>query len=419
VEKDLIQRVVITGLGVTAPNGIGKDKFWEANINGVSGIDLIESFDTLQLETKIAGRVKDFQPAQYIKESSLKRLDRFAQFGVVGAIMAVEDAALDLSKEDCERIGISVGSGLGGVLFHEEQMMAMEGLGLRRADPWGVLKVMPNAINAHISIELGLKGPSLTISTACSSGLHAIGYAFDLIRNKKVDVMIAGGAEAPLTPFTFSAFNALKVMSRRNDSPSEASRPFDAERDGFVLAEGAGFIVLESLEHALQRNTYIYAEVIGYGMNSGGYHIVIPQPQGKDMSAVMKLAIKDAGIKTENIDYINAHGTSTQANDKAETQAIKKVFGEYAYKIPVSSTKSMIGHTIGAAGAIGVIVSALAIKESLIPPTINYKVPDPNCDLDYVSNIAREKSIKVALINSFGFGGSNASLIIKKFENTI
>lgn len=419
MEKKFRERVVITGLGVIAPNGTGKERFWQANINGKSGISLIESFDTSQLETRIGGIVKDFEPLRYIERSLLDKLDRFAQLGIAGAKMAVEDANLSLADKDRKKIGVSVGSGLGGVLFHEEQIMTMKELGLRRANPLGVLKVMPNAINAHISIELGLKGPSLTISTACSSGLHAIGYAFNLIRNKKVDVMIAGGAEAPLTPFTFSAFNALRVMSRRNDSPSEASRPFDAERDGFVLAEGAGFVVLESLEHALRRNAHIYAEIVGYGANSSAYHIVVPQPNGEDISAVMKLALKDAGISPEEVDYINAHGTSTQANDRVETQAIKEVFGKYAYKIPISSTKSMIGHTIGAAGAIGVIVSALAIKESLIPPTINYKVPDPNCDLDYVPNIARGKSIKVALINSFGFGGSNASLIIKKFENTI
>jgi len=295
-------------------------------------------------------------------------------------------------------------------------MMAMNESGLRRAHPWGVLKVMPNAINSHISVELGLKGPNLTISTACSSGTHAIGEAFNLIRYEKAEVMIAGGAEAPLTPFTFSAFNALRVMSRKNDIPEQASRPFDNERDGFVLAEGAGFVMLEEMSRAVKRGAELYSEVIGYGMNSSAYHIVKPNPEGVDMSAVMELAIEDAGIERKDVDYINAHGTSTRANDSAETKAIKDAFGDYAYKIPVSSTKSMVGHTIGAAGSIGVIVSALAIEKGMIPPTINYKTLDPDCDLDYVANVARKSPVSIALINSFGFGGSNAALLIRKLE---
>jgi len=336
--------------------------------------------------------------------------------GVSSAKMALDDSALDLDKINPEKVGVCVGSGLGGVLFHEEQMIAMNEFGLRKANPLGIVKVMPNAINSHISVELGLKGPNLTISTACSSGAHSIGGAFNLIRYGKAEVMIAGGAEAPLTPFTFGAYNSLRVMSRKNDCPEKASRPFDKERDGFVLAEGAGFVILEEMTFALSRGADIYSEVIGYGMNSSAYHVVIPNPEGKDMSAVMSLAIEDAGIKKRDIDYINAHGTATRANDLAETKAIKDAFGDYAYKIPISSTKSMTGHTIGAAGAIGVVASSLAVKSQIIPPTINYETPDPDCDLDYVPNVAREGKLNYALINSFGFGGSNASLIIKKFK---
>jgi 3-oxoacyl-[acyl-carrier-protein] synthase II len=412
-----MRRVVITGIGIISPNGIGKKAFWQSNIEGKSGVAIVERIDTSQLETKIAGEIKNFNPSLYIEKSKIKMLDRYAQLGVLAAKMALDDSALDLNKVNPEKAGVCVGSGLGGVLFHEEQMMAMNELGLRKANPMGVVKVMPNAINSHISVELGLKGPNLTISTACSSGAHSIGEAFNLVRYGRADVMVAGGAEAPLTPFTFSAYNSLRVMSRKNDYPERASRPFDKERDGFVLAEGAGFVILEEMSLALARGADVYSEVIGYGMNSSAYHIVIPNPEGKDMSVVMGLAIEDAGIESKDIDYINAHGTATRANDVAETKAIKDAFGDYAYKIPISSTKSMTGHTIGAAGAIGVIASALAIKNKIIPPTINYETPDPDCDLDYVPNVAREVNLNNALINSFGFGGSNASLIIKQFKN--
>jgi len=411
-----MRKVVIAGIGIIAPNGIGKDEFWKSNVEGVSGITRIEKIDTSQLETKIAGEVKNFDPSLYIEKSKLRILDRFAHLGVSSAKMALDDSGLNLTKINPEKVGVCVGSGLGGVLFHEEQIMEMEESGLRKANPLGVVKVMPNAINSHISVELGLKGPNLTISTACSSGTHSIGEAFNLIRYGKADVMIAGGAEAPLTPFTFSAYNSLRVMSRKNENPEKASRPFDKERDGFVLSEGAGFVILEEMSHALDRGSDIYSEVIGYGLNCSGFHIVKPNPEGKDMSAVMKLALEDAGIYIKDIDYINAHGTATRTNDPAETKAIKDAFGDYAYKIPISSTKSMTGHTIGAAGAIGTVVSALAIKNSVIPPTINYENPDPECDLDYVPNVARESDVNIALINSFGFGGSNASIIIKKFK---
>jgi 3-oxoacyl-[acyl-carrier-protein] synthase II len=411
-----MRKVVITGIGIVSPIGSGKDEFWKSCIEGVSGVGNIKKIDTSQLETKIAGEVKNFNPSLYIEKSKLRILDRFARLGVSSAKMALDDSELDIARVNPEKIGVCVGSGLGGVLFHEEQMMSMNESGLRKANPLGVVKVMPNAVNSHISVELGLKGPNLTISTACSSGAHSIGEAFNMIRYNKADVMIAGGAEAPLTPFTFSAYNSLRVMSRRNDEPERASRPFDKERDGFVLSEGSGFVILEEMSHALARGADIYSEVIGYGMNSSAYHIVIPNPEGKDMSAVMRLAIEDAGIEEKDISYINAHGTGTRANDVAETKAIKDCFGKYAFKIPISSTKSMTGHTIGAAGAIGVVATALAIKNEVIPPTINYENPDPDCDLNYVPNVARKSRVVAALINSFGFGGSNASLLIKKFK---
>jgi 3-oxoacyl-[acyl-carrier-protein] synthase II len=411
-----MRRAVITGIGIIAPNGIGKNEFWNSNIEGISGIGIIKRIDTSQLETKIAGEVKSFNPSLYIEKSKSRVLDRFAQLGVSAAKMALDDSGLNLNKINPEKAGVCVGSGLGGVLFHEEQIMEMKENGLRKANPLGVVKVMPNAVNSHISVELGLKGPNLTVSTACSSGTHSIGEAFNIIRYGKADIMIAGGAEAPLTPFTFSAYNSLRVMSRKNDNPEKASRPFDKERDGFVLAEGAAFLILEEMSHALDRNADIYSEIIGYGLNCSGFHIVKPDPEGKDMSAVIKLAADDARIDIKDIDYINAHGTATRANDPAETNAIKDALGEYAYRIPVSATKSMTGHTIGAAGTIGTVVSALVIKNGVIPPTINYENPDPECDLDYVPNTARDKSVNTALINSFGFGGSNASIIIKKFK---
>ncbi len=416
VKKTMDRRVVITGLGVIAPNGIGKDTFWKATIEGKSGVDRIKSFDTSDYDTKISAEISDFDPLNYMAKSVAKRVDRFAQFGIASANMAVEDAELDLKKENKDRIGVYIGSGLGGIIFHEEQIELMHRRGPKLAHPLGVAKVAPNAVAGHISIQLGLKGLNIAISTACSSGTHAVGQAFYMIRLGKADVMVAGGTEAPITPFTFGAFNALQVLSKRNESPKEASRPFDKERDGFVMGEGAGILILESLEHAEKRGAHIYGEIIGYGMTSGAHHMVMPAPEGKDAAKAMNLALEDAGIAPTEVDYINAHGTSTRANDRTETQAIKKVFGDYAYNVPISSTKSMIGHLIGAAGAVELIVCALAIENSIIPPTINYKVPDPDCDLDYVPNTARKSKIDIALSNSFGFGSNNAVVLIKKYD---
>jgi len=410
------RRVVITGLGVVAPNGIGKEEFWQANIKGRSGVDLIKDFDTTSLKSKIAGYIKNFEPSKYMSSLVISKTDRFTQLGIVASKLALEDSKLNLDKENKDRIGVSIGSGLGGVLFHEEQIATMYEKGFKKAEPLGVPKVAPNAVAGYVSIIFGLTGPNVAISTACSSGAHGIGWAYDMIRLGKAEVMVAGGAEAPLTPYTFAAFNALRVLSKRNDSPQEASRPFDKQRDGFVIGEGAGILILEELSHAFKRGVHIYTEVVGYSANSGAYHMVMPVSEGKDAAKAMAEVLKETNIKPKEVDYINAHGTSTLANDKAETQAIKEVFGDYAYKIPISSTKSMIGHTIGASGAMEIIVCALTIEDNIIPPTINYKYPDPDCDLDYVPNEARKTKVNVALSNSFGFGSNNVCLVLRKYN---
>jgi len=410
------RRVVITGLGVVASNGIGKEEFWQANIEGKSGVDTVTSFDVSNLNTKIAGQVKNFDPLKYMPKEVAKRVDRFVHLGLSCAKMALEDSKLYLEKEDRNRIGVVMGSGLGGVLFHEEQIIAALKKGINRIDPLGVVKVTPNAISSHIAIQYNLLGSNMVISTACASGGYAIGEAFRKIQDEEMDICVSGGTEAPVTQFTFGAYCALRVLSKRNDSPQEASRPFDKQRDGFVLGEGAGIHILEELNHALKRNAHIYAEIIGYASNSGAYHMVMPEPNGKDAVAVISKALENANLTAKDIDYINAHGTSTQANDKVETLAIKNVFGEYSYKIPISSTKSMIGHTIGAAGAIEAVACCLALENQIIPPTINYQYKDPDCDLDYVPNQPRKAKIKTVLSNSFGFGSNNSCLIFRRFD---
>ena len=411
------RRVVVTGLGVVASNGIGKDQFWQANIKGQSGVGVIKNFDPSDYQTKIAAEVKDFDPLQFMPEITANRTDDFSQFAVACARMAEKDSGLKLNEEDPYRLGVILGSGLGGMFFYEKQILTVYEHGPKKAHPSAVPRVMPNAPAGTVSIELNLKGPNLTIATACASGNHAIGQAYEMIRTNKADVIFAGGTEAPIVAYTFAAFDNLRVMSRRNDiPPQEVSRPFDRQRDGFVMGEGAGILVLEELEHALKRNATIYAEIIGYGLTSGAGHMVVPVPGGEDAARTMRLALVDAGISPDEIDYINAHGTSTFTNDKAETLAIKNVFRESAYKIPISSTKSMIGHAVGAAGAIEAVVCCLTIKNNIIPPTINYRDPDPECDLDYVPNEARRQKVDVVLSNSFGFGSSNATLIFRRFK---
>ena len=411
------RRVVITGIGIISPNGIGKDEFWEANINGKSGVDVIRDFDVSKLNTKIAAQIKDFDPLKYMSRLAVRNLDRFSQFALVASKLGLEDSKLDLEIEDKSRIGVCIGTGLGGMLHHEKVVLQMQEKNFRRVDPLSVPKVTSNAASSNVAITFSLTGPNATLSTACSSGAHGVSYAYDLVRLNKADVMVTGGTEAPITPFTLCTFDAMRTLSTRNDSPREASRPFDKERDGFVMGEGAGVVILEELNHALNRNAHIYAEVIGYGMTSGAYHMAMPNIAGKDVGRTISLALKEANISPEKINYINAHGTSTRANDKTETLAIKEIFGKHAYQIPVSSTKSMIGHTLGASGAIGVIVCILAIENSLIPPTINYQNKDPDCDLDYVPNAARKARIDVALSNSFGFGNNNCCIAVKRYSS--
>lgn len=411
------RRVVITGLGIVSPNGIGKKEFWQANIAGKSGVDKATFFDVSNLESKIAAEVKNFDILEFIPKEVAKRTDRFVHLGLASARMAIDDSVLRIENVDKSRVGVIIGSGLGGALFHEAQMMAAYQKGVNRIHPLSVPCITPNAVSSHIAIQYGLLGHNMVISTACASGANGVGEAFRKIKNNDIDVCISGGTEAPLTQMTFGAYCALRVLSKRNDAPKQASRPFDKERDGFVLGEGAAMLILEELNHALKRNAHIYAEIIGYAATSGAYHMVMPEPKGRDAADTITKALQNAGIEPQDIDYINAHGTSTQANDKSETMAIKNVFKELAYKIPISSTKSMIGHTIGAAGAIEALVCALTIENNLIPPTINYEFKDPDCDLDYVPGEAREAKINIALSNSFGFGSCNVCLILKRYND--
>lgn len=413
------RRVVITGMGVLAPNGNNVEEFWKANVAGASGVTHITRFDPSVVKVQIAGEVKNFDPEQYMNPGIYRKLDRFGQLGVAASKDAVEDSGLTSNGNipNPYRAGVVIGTGLGGLLFHEEQMMAaVEKKKLDWIASSCVPRISPNSVSSYIAMQFAIKGPNYAISTACSSGTNAIGQALSLLRNGSVDICIAGGVEAPLTPFTFAAYQNMRALSRRNSRPEAASRPFDKERDGFVLSEGAATLVLETLENALKRNAKIYAEVLGFGTNCGAYNMVAPQPDGLDAAQAIQAALEDAGIGKEKIDYINAHGTATPFNDIAETKAIKEVFGKRAYEIPISSTKSMIGHTIGASGAIAAVVCALVIQRQMIPPTINLDTPDPECDLDYVPKIARKAEVKIALSNSFGFGSNNAVLILRNYN---
>ncbi len=403
-------------MGVVACNGIGLENFWQANIKGRSGIDKITCFNADAFDSRIAGEVRGFDPCQYMPAEVAKKVDRFVHFGLACTQMAMQDSRLDLEKEDKHRIGVIIGSGLGGMMFHEEQMVAVLDKGALRINPSSVPRISPNAVSSHIAIRYGCLGPNMVISTACASGSHAVGEAFHKIQWGDMDVCVTGGVEAPLTRLNFGAYCALRVLSKKNDVPQEASRPFDKERDGFVLSEGGGGLILEELDHARERNAPIYAEITGYASNSGARHMVIPDLSGEDAAQAMTDALKDAGLGINSIDYINAHATSTVANDRAETGAIKKAFGQQAYKIPISSTKSMIGHSLGAAGGIEAVVCALAIKNKFIPPTINYKDKDPECDLDYVPNEGRKASLNAVLSNSFGFGNCNACIVFSDYK---
>lgn len=410
------RRVVVTGIGIISPIGNNREEFWASLIKGKSGVGPLATFDCRDYDSRIAGEVKNFIPHPFIPKKELRRMEKFVQYAVTAAKEAVDDAALDISKEDPFNIGVLVGSGIGSLRIIEEQHKVILEKGPSRVTPFLIPMLIVNMASGHISIMLGLKGPNSCTTTACASGTHAIGDAFRIIQYGDAEVMIAGGTESCISTLGMGGFCALKALSLRNDEPERASRPFDKERDGFVMAEGAGIVVLESLEHAEKRNAKIYAEVAGFGMTGDGYHMTAPDPSGEGPTRCMVQALKDGNIKLKEVSYINAHGTSTQLNDKIETAAIKNVFSDYAKKVAISSTKSMTGHLLGAAGGVEFAVCCLAIERNIIPPTINYENPDPDCDLDYVPNKARKAHVNLAFSNSLGFGGHNATICLKKIQ---
>lgn len=410
------RRVVITGLGVIASNGIGIDNFWNSLAHGRSGVRTITRFDASSYPSKIAGEVNDFNPLDYIDPKSARRMDKFCQFAVACTRMALEDSGIEISEKNSERIGISLGSALGGIPCAEEQHSVFLERGLKRVDPLVALKIFSGAATSQVSIEFGIRGHSTTIGGACAAGVDDVGYAFYAIKNDLADVMVAGGAETPIVPLTMGSFCLIGALSKRNGDPTGASRPFDKERDGFVMGEGGGVLILENLEHALQRGVPIYAEVLGYGTTNDAYHMVQPQPTGEQAKKAIELALQEANIEPIEVNHVNAHGSSTPLNDKIETNIIKQVFGEYAYNIPITANKSMTGHALGAGGAIELVATVLTIKNQFVPPTINYEFPDPDCDLDYVPNEGRKATVTTVLKNAFGFGGKNSSIIIRKYS---
>jgi 3-oxoacyl-[acyl-carrier-protein] synthase II len=406
------RRVVITGLGTINSLSSNLDSFWTKICEGHSGIGLIKSFDTKEFKVKFGGEIQDFSAEQYIDPHEAKRLDRFAAFALAAAEVAVRDSGIDFSKEDPTACGVVIGSGIGGLNEIEEQHTRLLEKGPARVSPFMIPKIMVNAASGQVSIRFGLKGPNSAVATACASSSNAIGDAYKIIQRGIADVMITGGSEAALTPMGLSGFTALRALSMRNDDPQGASRPFDADRDGFVLSEGSGVMLLEELEHARSRGAKMYGEVVGYGMSADGSHITAPDPDGAGAAKSMANALRDGQLNPSDIQYINAHGTSTPLGDVAETKAMKRVFGEDMKRIPVSSTKSQLGHLLGASGSVELIVTMLAIQRGVLPPTINYHRQDPDCDLDYVPNEARDSKIRCAMSNSFGFGGHNTSLIV-------
>ena len=414
--NNLNNRVVITGMGVLCPLGLNVAATWEALIAGKSGIDYITLFDPELLETKFAGEVKGFEPTDYINRKDARRMDRFTQLAVAASLQAVKQAGLQINSMNQDNIGVIVGSGIGGLTTLFEQIGVLLERGPGRVSPFLAPMMICDMAAAQISIALGVKGPNLCITSACSSGSDAIGAAYEFIKHGDAQAMIAGGSEAIINPVGIAAFNALKAISTRNSEPQLASRPFDAERDGFIISEGSGLLVLESLAHAQKRGANILAEILAYGASADAYHITQPDEEGEGAARAMQMALNKAGVATTEIDYINAHGTSTPLNDKVETMAIKTVFGDYAYHIPISSTKSMLGHLIGAAGAVEAAICILVIQNGLIPPTINLTHPDPECDLDYVPNVARRAKVTTALSNSFGFGGHNSVLVFRQYR---
>lgn len=410
-----MKRVVITGVGAITPIGIGKDNFWNSLLEGKSGIGYITKFDTERHETKIAAEVKDFNPQDFIDKKEARRMDRFAQYAVAATRLAIKDGNIDLDSLNRERIGVVIGSGIGGIESLESEKEKYMEKGPGRVSPLFIPMMISNMAAGQVSMNFGLKGASMTITTACASATHAIGEAFRMIKYGIQDMVVTGGTEASITPLSLAGFSSMKALSTRNDAPEKASCPFDKERDGFIMGEGSGIIVLEELEHAIKRGATIYAEVVGYGATSDAFHITQPDPEANGARNAMKIALEEGNVDYKEVGYINAHGTSTYFNDKLETLAIKDLFKEHAYELNISSTKSMTGHLLGAAGGVEAIATALALKEGMIPPTINYENPDEECDLNYTPNKAVKKDIKYAMSNSLGFGGHNASILLKKY----
>ncbi|HEY3067841.1 MAG TPA: beta-ketoacyl-ACP synthase II [Methylomirabilota bacterium] len=409
-------RIVVTGVGALTPLGNSAEEFWTALTEGRSGIAPISKFDASGFPTTIAGEIRNFDPLRYVDKKEARRLDPYLQYAIASAVMAVEDAGFDPARVDSTRFGVVIGSGIGGITTLLEGEDIRKTKGPDRVSPFVIPMLIINMASGLVSMRFNAKGPNSSVVTACATGNHAIGDAFRILQRGDADIMIAGGAEAIIVPLTIAGFCAMKAMSTRNDEPQKASRPFDANRDGFVCGEGAGLIVLESLAHALRRDARIYGEIVGYGMTADAHHMTAPDPEGDGAVRAMAGALKDAGIATTEVGYINAHGTSTPYNDKFETLAIKRLFGDHARKLAVSSTKSMTGHLLGAAGGVEAVATVLALHHGVLPPTINYETPDPDCDLDYVPNTARKQDVDVALSNAFGFGGTNATLAFRKYR---
>ena len=410
------RRVVITGIGLVSSVGIGTSANWHALLAGTSGVGRITKFDPTDFAAQIAGEVKGFDPLQFVDKKDVKKMDVFIQYAIAASQFAMDDSKLVIGPDNAANVGVFIGSGIGGFATIEREHKALLAGGPRKISPFFIPSAIINLASGHVSIRFGAKGPNLAACTACSASAHAIGDSFEIIRRGDADVMIAGGSEAAITPMSVGGFAAMRALSTRNDEPARASRPFDKDRDGFVIGEGAGIVVLEELEHARRRGASIYAELVGYGMSADAYHITAPSEDGAGGVRVMKLALKKAGIQPEQVDYINAHGTSTPYNDRLETLAIKNCFGEHAHRIAISSTKSMTGHLLGGAGGLEAGISALAVRHQRVPPTINLDHPDPDCDLDYVPHTSRQLNIEYALSNSFGFGGTNAALLFKRYE---
>ncbi len=410
------RRVVVTGIGLVSPIGIGIEENWSSLIAGKSGIGPITRFDCSAYPSRIAGEVKNFHPEEFISKKELRKMDPFLRYALGAAHYAMVDAGLKIAPEVSQRVGVVVGCGLGGILTIEESHKQLMDSGPKKVSPFFIPMIISNMAPGLISIYHGAKGPNLSLQTACAAGTHAVGQAYHLIRNGFCDAMITGGVESTITTLAFAGFSAMRALSTRNDDPQHASRPFDKGRDGFILSEGAGLLVIEELEFARARGAKIYAEVIGFGASGDAYHMAAPAPDGEGAARCMQMALDDAGIKPGQVQYINAHGTSTELNDKYETQAIKTVFGDHAYKLAVSSTKSMTGHLLGAAGGVEAAYTVLTLHNQVMPPTMNYEESDPDCDLDYVPNTARKAQMDIALSNSFGFGGTNGTLVFKKWS---